>query len=190
MKKCIFVFVFCACFQNVNGQEQKIPIIGYGQMKWGTTVDIFLSEHQDAKDITFGYTGYNRIPDFKVFRQEYIGNNTGRNITYLFYQNKLYKVIEYYWGVENKDKDIFFNAILDEMITIYGTVDNSSVRRESEGNAYWDHFVHEIHYNPELLVIIEKDEIYRRQDNAKLGNEISKTLVNSSVDLEVELKRR
>ena len=186
MKRYIIICIFCALIQNINGQNQTLPIIGYAQMEWGTTIDIFMSLYLSAKDITFGYTGYSRTPNFRVFRQEYIGNNSGKTLTYFFYQNKLYKVEEYFWGMEDSERENFVN----EMVLIYGAIDNTSVRRESEGNAYWDHSIYEIYYDSELFVIVGIKEFYRRQDNTRLGNEIYRIFLNKNIDLIVESIRR
>jgi hypothetical protein len=169
----------------INEQNETLSIIGYNQMEWGTTIDIFMSLYMDADDITFGYTGYGRTPDFKIFRQ-FIGDDKIKYIDFFFYQNKLYKVEERFIGVENFEIEIFLN----EMVTKYGTVDTFSERRESEGNAYWDHFEYEIQNSSDLFVIVIVEQIYKKVDDSKFGNEISIIFKNPSIDQSVESIRK
>jgi hypothetical protein len=121
-------------------KKNSSPIVGYGNMAWGTTVDEYLRLSPNSRE------GQSEDADLGI--RLFLQFTMLESYSFYFFQDKLYRV-EYYQG-----EGIIREDVLNRFISIYGMYDDIEKKSYSNGTAQINETTYTINHSNALTIRI------------------------------------
>ncbi len=130
-RKALLGFFFIIITLNVYAQENQKPIIGYGKLPWGTSIETLKEEYPNAFETIesdeFDIKVFNDS-GFRIFMEENSMDNGISIRVFNFFQNKLFGVTVTY-DIDNAEEGM---ALVKKLNSIYGKPNDA----KKDSNAY------------------------------------------------------